>query len=391
MSWLVEEDGRDLFNVDVSLHRGHNELRVHAQPGFADRAAACAAKVTTDLLGEHGLALDDVDLVVASPQSPEFHEALQGFLGIAGDRLVAVDGAERVHTAGLLVGVDAAMDDGRWAAAGTVLLVSAGAGITAGAALVQPMSAPSPAAVAIRAAETDAVVFDMDGVVTDTASVHAAAWKRLFDGYLAERARREGTDFVPFEDEDYIRDVDGKPRYDGVRSFLASRGIVLPEGDASDPVDAETVAGLGNRKDEYFLASLRRDGVRAYDTTVDFVRRLESAGLRTAVISASRNMTQVLSGAGLADLFAVRVDGIVADALHIPGKPDPAVFLEAARRLDVAPARTAVVEDALAGVAAGRAGGFRLVIGVDRSGHADALRRAGADVVVTDLAEVQVT
>jgi alpha,alpha-trehalase len=242
----------------------------------------------------------------------------------------------------------------------------------------------------VRVADVDAVVFDMDGVVTDTASVHAAAWKRLFDEYLSARAAREGTAFVPFEDEDYIRDVDGKPRYDGVRSFLASRGITLPEGDPSDSGAEETVAGLGNRKDEYFLSSLRQDGVRPYHTTVDFVHRLEAAGVRTAVISASRNMTQVLAGAGLADLFAVRVDGIIADELKIPGKPDPAVFLEAASRLGVEPGRTAIVEDALAGAQAGRAGGFRLVIGVDRRGEGEALRQAGADVVVTDLAEVAV-
>jgi alpha,alpha-trehalase len=248
----------------------------------------------------------------------------------------------------------------------------------------------APGAAAVRVADIDAVVFDMDGVVTDTASVHAAAWKRLFDGYLAERARIEGTPFVPFDDDDYIRYVDGKPRYDGVRSFLASRGIVLPEGDLSDPGINDTVIGLGNRKDEYFLASLRNDGVRPYQTTVDFVHRLDKAGLRTAIISASRNMRQVLAGAGLADLFETRVDGIVAETLGIPGKPDPAVFLEAARRLGVAPERTAIVEDALAGAQAGRAGGFRLVIGIDRRGEGDALRRAGADVVVTDLAEVTV-
>jgi alpha,alpha-trehalase len=253
-----------------------------------------------------------------------------------------------------------------------------------------PPSPSSVQAAVLRVADIDAVVFDMDGVVTDTASVHAAAWKRLFDGFLAERARREGTEFVPFEDEDYIRDVDGKPRYDGVRSFLASRGIVLPEGELTDPGIGETVAGLGNRKDEYFLASLRRDGVRPYETTVGFVRRLQTVGVRTAVISASRNMTQVLAGAGLADLFETRVDGIIAERLGIPGKPDPAVFLEAARRLGVIPDRTAIVEDALAGAQAGRVGGFRLVIGVDRRGEGDALRRAGADVVVNDLVEVEV-
>jgi alpha,alpha-trehalase len=241
----------------------------------------------------------------------------------------------------------------------------------------------------ISTADVDGVIFDMDGVVTDTASVHASAWKQLFDEYLAERARREGTAFVPFDaDEDYVRDIDGKPRYDGVRSFLASRGVVLPEGEPSDWVDRETVSGLGNRKDRYFLDRLRTDRARAYESTVDLAHRLDAAGVGTAVISASRNMSEVLASAGLSDLFRVRVDGVIADTLHIPGKPDPAVFLEAARRLGVPPARSAVVEDALAGVEAGRAGRFALVIGVDRRGHADDLYHAGADVVVNDLAEV---
>ena len=231
----------------------------------------------------------------------------------------------------------------------------------------------------------DAVIFDMDGVVTDTASTHAAAWKRVFDGYLGERARRMDERFRPFEEDDYRRYVDGKPRYDAVRDFLASRGIALPEGDPTDPPDRETVCGLGNRKDAYFLAQLREQGAQAYPGTVALVRQLAARGVRTAIISASRNLTEVLDAAGVGDLFQVEVDGLDAERLGLAGKPDPAVFLEAARRLRVEPARAAIVEDALAGVEAGRRGGFALVVGVDRTGHPDALRAAGADVVVSDL------
>jgi alpha,alpha-trehalase len=240
----------------------------------------------------------------------------------------------------------------------------------------------SPAA-AIDRDRIDAVVFDMDGVVTETASVHAAAWKRLFDEFLAARGQ------PPFDtDADYRRYVDGKPRYDGVRDFLASRAISLPEGDPADPPDRETICGLGNRKNGYFREELRQNGARAFPTTIDLVRRLGEAGIGTAIISASKNMGEVLAAAGAADLFPVRVDGLDAGRLGLPGKPDPAVFVEAARRLGTAPARTAVVEDAIAGVTAGRRGGFALVVGVDRTGHADALREAGADVVVSDLGEV---
>ncbi|HEV8572765.1 MAG TPA: beta-phosphoglucomutase family hydrolase, partial [Actinomycetota bacterium] len=209
-----------------------------------------------------------------------------------------------------------------------------------------------------------AVIFDMDGVVTDTASVHAAAWKRLFDEYLTERSRRTGEPFRPFDvDEDYRRCVDGKPRYDGVRSFLASREISLPEGDPSDPPERETVCGLGNRKNGYFLAHLKEQGADAYSSTVTLVRDLQARGVRAAVISASRNMAEVLASAGLSDLFGAKVDGVDAEELGLSGKPDPAIFLEAARRLGVEPARAAVVEDALAGVEAGRRGRFGLVIG----------------------------
>jgi beta-phosphoglucomutase family hydrolase len=235
-----------------------------------------------------------------------------------------------------------------------------------------------------------AVIFDMDGVVTDTASVHAAAWKRLFDEYLETRASQTNDSFAPFDpDGDYRRYIDGKARYDGVRDFLAARGISLPEGEPSDSPEAETVSGLGNRKNGYFLEHVRRHGADAYESTVSLVKRLRSAGVRTAIISASLNMSQVLEAAGVADLFGVRVDGVIADELGLPGKPDPAVFLEAARRLGVEPSQAAVVEDALAGVEAARRGSFALVIGVDRSGHPDALRTAGADLVVNDLGELQ--
>jgi alpha,alpha-trehalase len=237
----------------------------------------------------------------------------------------------------------------------------------------------------------DAVIFDMDGVVTDTAVVHAATWKRFFDEYLEERGRREGRPWQPFDaDDDYRRYVDGKPRYDGVRSFLHSRGITLPEGEPSDPGDRETVCGLGNRKDGYFLEELKRGGAHAFPTTVALVEELGEVGIRAAVISSSRNMDQVLGSAGVIDLFPVRVSGVDADELRLPGKPHPAIFLEAARRLNVEPARAVVVEDALAGVAAGRRGKFGLVIGVDRVGQREALTEAGADVVVSDLGEVRV-
>jgi beta-phosphoglucomutase family hydrolase len=236
--------------------------------------------------------------------------------------------------------------------------------------------------------DLDAVIFDMDGVVTATAVVHAAAWKKLFDAYLEERARETGEKFVPFDEhEDYERYVDGKNRYDGVRSFLESRGIHLPEGTPDDPAGSDTVCAMGNDKDNYFLEHVRQHGVRAYPSTVRVIGDLRAKGVRIGLVSASRNAEEVLSIAGLADLFDERVDGLVAADLDLRGKPDPATFLEAARRLGVEPARAAVVEDALSGVAAGRAGGFGLVVGVARAGQHEALGQAGADVVVADLAE----
>ncbi|HEX6918606.1 MAG TPA: beta-phosphoglucomutase family hydrolase [Actinomycetes bacterium] len=252
------------------------------------------------------------------------------------------------------------------------------------------MPAPDVRARKLSARDLDAVVFDMDGVVTDTARVHGAAWRRMFDDWLRARADRTGEVFEPFTDDDYRRYVDGKRREDGITAFLSSRGIDLPLGDPDDPADRETVTGLGARKNAYFLEALHTDGTDAYPGTVALVRDLQAAGIATGVITASRNGDEVLAAAGVPDLFAVRVDGRVAAELGLPGKPDPAVFLEAARRLGAGPDRTAVVEDALAGVQAGRRGGFALVVGVDRTGHADELRAAGADVVVGDLAELTV-
>jgi alpha,alpha-trehalase len=248
------------------------------------------------------------------------------------------------------------------------------------------------ASINISPAAIQAVIFDMDGVVTQTATVHAAAWKRLFDDYLERRARREGRAFRPFDaDEDYRLHVDGKPRHDGVRDFLASRGIALPWGRPQDPSDAETVCGLGNRKNRYFVQEVEQQGVQAFPSTIVLVRALRRAGVRTAVISASRNATRILEAAGARQLFEAQVDGGVAEQMGLAGKPDPAVFLEAARRLRVEPDHAAVVEDALAGVEAGRRGSFALVIGIDRSGrHPSAMRAHGADVVVSDLAEVAV-
>jgi beta-phosphoglucomutase family hydrolase len=234
-----------------------------------------------------------------------------------------------------------------------------------------------------------ACLFDLDGVLTQTARVHAAAWKQMFDEFLRERSKRTGEPSVPFDPvRDYDEYVDGKPRYDGVRSFLASRGIELPEGEPSDPPAAETVHGLGNRKNELVLALIERDGVQAYDGSVRYVQAVRDAGLRRAVVSSSANTRQVLVAADIADLFEEVVDGIVAERELLKGKPAPDTFLAAARALDVAAANAAVFEDALAGVAAGRAGRFGFVVGVDRAGQADALREHGADVVVSDLAEL---
>jgi beta-phosphoglucomutase family hydrolase len=234
-----------------------------------------------------------------------------------------------------------------------------------------------------------ACLFDLDGVLTQTAKVHAAAWKEMFDAFLHERASRTGEAFVPFDATvDYNECVDGKPRYDGVRSFLASRGIELPEGTVGDPPSAETVHGLGIRKNELLQRHIHERGVEAYEGSVRYLQAAREAGLRRAVVSSSSNCRDVLVAAGIEDLLEERIDGIVAEREHLRGKPAPDTFLAGARALGVAPAAAAVFEDALAGVAAGRAGGFGCVVGVDRSGQAEALRAHGADLVVTDLAEL---
>ena len=236
----------------------------------------------------------------------------------------------------------------------------------------------------------DAVLFDVDGVITDTASLHAKSWAQMFDEYLRTRPPTEAENHDPFTPADYRHFIDGKPRYDGVRDFLTSRGVSLPWGHVTDPATAETVCGLGNRKQELFITEIAA-GVPVFESTVALIRRLIDTGVRVAAFSASRNCARVLESAGVADLVEVRVDGVVADELDLPGKPDPAMLLEAARRLGVRPGRAVVVEDSEAGVTAGRAGGFGLVIGVDRTGEAAArLRECGADMVVGDLAEVLV-
>jgi beta-phosphoglucomutase family hydrolase len=231
-----------------------------------------------------------------------------------------------------------------------------------------------------------ACLFDLDGVITKTAVVHAAAWKQTFDEYLRQR---DGTDFRPFDKgADYDSYVDGRPRADGVRTFLASRDIHLPEGTPDDPPDRETVHGLGNRKNELLLELIRTQGVEAYDSTLRYAERARAAGLRTAVVSSSANCRDVLRSIDAEQLFDVRIDGVVAAERGLPGKPRPDTFLAAAQDLDVEPKTAAVFEDALAGMDAGRSGHFGHVVGLDRVGQADALRAHGADVVVADLADL---
>jgi beta-phosphoglucomutase family hydrolase len=234
-----------------------------------------------------------------------------------------------------------------------------------------------------------ACLFDLDGVLTQTATVHAAAWKEMFDRDLRKRAADSGERFVAFDPvADYDRYVDGKPREEGVRSFLASRGIDLPLGHPSDSTTAETIIGLGNRKNAIVLRMIRDQGVKAYDGSVRYARAAREAGLRSAVVSSSSNCREVLSAAGIADLFEQRIDGVLAHREHLKGKPAPDTFLAGARALGVEPSQAAVFEDALAGVEAGHAGGFGFVAGVDRVGQADALRARGADIVVSDLADL---
>lgn len=234
-----------------------------------------------------------------------------------------------------------------------------------------------------------ACLFDLDGVLTQTAKVHAAAWKQMFDDYLRERARGTGEAFVPFDPvREYDQYVDGKPRDDGVRAFLASRGVKLPEGDPDDTPEAQTIHGLGNRKNEIVLGLIHQQGVQPYEGSVRYVEAAQAAGLRRAVVSSSTNCREVLAAAGIEDLFEEIVDGVLAEREQLQGKPAPDTFLAGAKALGVQPACAAVFEDALAGVEAGRAGRFGFVVGVDRVGQAEALRAHGADVVVDDLAKL---
>ena len=236
----------------------------------------------------------------------------------------------------------------------------------------------------------DAVLFDLDGVVTRTANLHAAAWKALFDEYLRRRAARDNIPFRPFElPADYLCYVDGKPRYAGVESFLRSRGIELPYGTPADGPEQETICGLGNRKNVLFLELLQAQGVEVFDSTVTLLRALRARGIKTAVVSSSENCAAIVEAAGLTDLFDTRVDGVDLTSLGLRGKPAPDTFLVAADRLGVAPARAAVVEDAIAGVEAGRNGKFGLVIGLARHGDHSALLQHGADVVVDDLGAIE--
>jgi beta-phosphoglucomutase family hydrolase len=235
----------------------------------------------------------------------------------------------------------------------------------------------------------EAALFDLDGVLTQTAAVHAAAWKRLFDDYLKTRAIREHKPFEPFDiKNDYRRYVDGRLRYDGVKNFLQSRGISLPYGDPQDGPDRETIHGLGNKKDGFFQAHLTEHGVHVYEDAVRFLKTVRAHGLRTAVVSASKHTAVVVQIIGLADCFDARVDGVESARLHLKGKPAPDGFWEAARRLGVDPSRAIVVEDAVAGVEAGRNGGFGLVIGVDRTDQAEELRQHGAMLVTANMDEL---
>jgi beta-phosphoglucomutase family hydrolase len=234
-----------------------------------------------------------------------------------------------------------------------------------------------------------ACLFDLDGVLTQTAKVHAAAWKAMFDEFLRGWAARPDQQFEPFDPvRDYDEYVDGKPRYEGVQSFLAARGIELPQGTPGDPPAAETIDGLGNRKNELVLKMIHEHGVQPYEGSVRYVHAAKEAGLRRVVVSSSTNCRDVLEAAGIDDLFEQIIDGVVAEREHLKGKPAPDTFLAGARAVGAEPRQAAVFEDALVGVEAGRAGGFGIVVGVDRAGQADALRAHGADVVVEDLADL---
>jgi beta-phosphoglucomutase family hydrolase len=242
--------------------------------------------------------------------------------------------------------------------------------------------------VAVSWDQYDAALFDLDGVVTPTAEVHMRAWSAMFNDYLTGLGSASGKAQPPYTDQDYYDYVDGKPRYDGVRTFLASRGITLPEGEHSDPPEAETISGLGNRKNDYFNRVLSEQGVEAYPGSVRLLEALRERGVPMAIVSSSRNAPAVLEAAGVADYFDTVMHGGVAAERHLTGKPAPDTFLAAAADLGATAERAVVLEDAISGVAAGAAGAFGLVVGVDRGAGAAALTEAGADIVVTDLAEL---
>jgi beta-phosphoglucomutase family hydrolase len=233
-----------------------------------------------------------------------------------------------------------------------------------------------------------AVIFDLDGVITDTASVHTAAWTQLFNEYLQQKAESDGTTFVPFTSDDYVAYVDGKLRYDGVKSFLESRDIHLPYGEPSDGADAETVCGLGNRKNEMFRRALDENGADVFPTSVTLVERLRSMSVKTGCVSSSKNCRLILESVDLLASFDAIIDGLEAESRGIPGKPAPDTYLECARLLGVEARAAAVVEDAISGVASGAAGGFGQVIGVNRGAGRSELLAAGATVVVDDLGEL---
>jgi beta-phosphoglucomutase family hydrolase len=235
----------------------------------------------------------------------------------------------------------------------------------------------------------DAVLFDLDGVITDTANLHASCWKQMFDGYLQNRASQRGEEFKPFDlATDYLRYVDGKQRFDGVRDFLKSRGIRLPEGNIDDPPSADTVGGLGNRKNNLVNAVIEEKGVDAYEGSVRLIRQVRQQGFKIAVVTSSQNCTAVLRAAKLDGFFDAQVDGKLIHAQHLAGKPAPDTFLRAAQLLGTEASRTVVIEDAISGVQAGCAGNFGLVIGVARKGNDEELKQNGAHVVVNDLAEL---
>lgn len=233
------------------------------------------------------------------------------------------------------------------------------------------------------------LIFDLDGVVTQTAALHARAWKKMFDAYLEQRTRRDGTDYPPLSiDTDYRQHIDGIPRYDGVRNFLQARNIVLPEGQPTDPPGTETVVGLGNKKNAIFQEMVQEGGVEVYPDTIAFIEKARQKGMHTAIISASRNCKSILAAAGIEDLFEAHVDGVVLNELGLSGKPAPDVFEEAARRLNLSTGSCAIFEDAILGVKAGRKGNFALVVGLNRSNDASTaadLAQQGADVVLSQF------